>query len=89
MNLNPLIWISKKYLQEIVGKEIKPISSLTSKLEKENIGIIYKVEDHKERITKLEERLREYEIKIASYNTAIEVVKQLTFSNNSKKLGNE
>jgi len=92
MNLNPLIWISKKYLQDIVGVEIKPISLLTNKLEKDNIGINHKVNDHKERIIKLEDRLREYEIKIASFNTAINVVKQLSSGNsldNSNLLGNE
>ncbi len=92
MNLNPLIWISKKYLQEIVGKEVKPISLLANKLEKENIGIKHSVNDHKERIIKLEDRLREYEIKIASFNTAIDVVKQLSFKNNlnnSNLLNNE
>ena len=72
--------------------EIKPISLLTNKLEKDNIGINHKVNDHKERIIKLEDRLREYEIKIASFNTAINVVKQLSSGNsldNSNLLGNE
>ena len=77
MNLNPIFWIGKKYLQEIITKEVIPISSLTNKLEKENIGLNHHVNDHKERIVKLEERLREYEIKIASFNTAIDVVRQL------------
>jgi len=88
MNLNPFIWISKKYLQEIITKEVNPISSLTNKLEKENIGINHHVNDHKERILKLEERLREYEIKIASFNTAIDVVRRLQ-PNNSKTSNNK
>ena len=91
MNLNPFIWISKKYLQEVITKEVDPISSLTNKLEKDNIGLNHFVNDHKERITKLEDRLREYEIKIASFNTAIDVVKRLNIDNqsNTKFIDNE
>jgi len=81
MNLNPFIWISKKYLQELITKEVNPISSLINKLEKENIGINHRVNDHKERIIKLEDRLREHEIKIASFNTAIDVVRRLNSNN--------
>ncbi|WP_248723848.1 hypothetical protein [Seonamhaeicola sp. ML3] len=87
MNLNPFIWISKKYLQEVITKEVTPISSLTNKLEKENIGLNHHVKDHKERISKLEDRLREYEIKISSFNTAIDVVRRLN-SNNQNNINN-
>jgi len=89
MNLNPFIWISKKYLQEVINKEVEPISSLTNQLEKDNIGLTYSVNDHKERITKLEDRLREYEIKISSFNTAIDVVKRLNNHSNIKFIDNE
>ena len=89
MNLNPFIWISKKYLQEVINNEVKPISSLTNKLEKDNIGLTHFVNDHKERIAKLEDRLREYEIKIASFNTAIDVVKRLNNQSNIKFIDNE
>lgn len=91
MNLNPFIWISKKYLQEVITQEVTLISSLTNQLEKDNIGLTHNVNDHKERITKLEDRLREYEIKIASFNTAIDVVRRLNTVNqsNNKFIDNE
>jgi len=85
MNWNPLIWISKKYVQEIISIEISPIKQLIDKIEKENIGLNYLVINHKERIEKLEDRLRECEIKIVSYNTAMEVLMKLSAKNNGNQ----
>ncbi len=83
MNWNPLMWLSKKYVEEIISKEISQISQLTNKIEKENIGLSHQVINHKERIDKLEDRLREYEIKIASFNTAVDVVRKLNGQSNT------
>lgn len=85
MKFNPIMWLSKKYVEEIISKEVSSISQLTNKIEKENIGLNHHVINHKERIEKLEDRLREYEIKIASFNTAVDVVRRLNGNNNNNQ----
>ena len=90
MNWNPIMWLSRKYVEEIISKKVSTITQLTSKIEKENIGLNHHVINHKERIEKLEDRLREYEIKIASFNTAVDVVRRLNGNyNNQKFIDNE
>ena len=87
LNLNPILWGMKKYLQEFIVKEINPISDRTNSLEKENISLNHLVSSQKEIINKLdlkiislEERLRQNEIKISSFKSAIEVVKMVNSS---------
>ena len=91
MNFKPLAWIGSKYFQELIDKEVIPIKEIASNLEKENISLNHSISNHKERIVKLEDRLREYEIKIASFTTAIEVVRQVNFNSiaNNKNIDNE
>lgn len=80
--MKPILWISKKYIEEQIRIETKELKDKVSELEKENISQNYSISDYKERIGKLEDRLREFEIKATSVETAISVARLLSDKSN-------
>ncbi|HOZ15021.1 MAG TPA: hypothetical protein PLH91_10720 [Tenuifilaceae bacterium] len=84
--MKPIFWIGKKYLEEQIQQETKELKDKVYVLEKNNISLNHCVSDHKERIAKLEERIREFEIKITAVETAFSVVGMLNGKSNSFSL---